>query len=97
MKNLKVPGRNEPWNVLELYQGQNEEETLENLADFFNELSAEFDELEEADIPPTYDREIYEISADSVGEMIRKIKKPKSMVPGDLPPRLVNELSNYCA
>ena len=32
-----------------------------------------------------------------VEEMLRKIKRPKSIVPGDIPPDLVPELAFYCA
>ena len=53
--------------------------------------------MEEADIPTTFDREIVAITPESVELMIRRIKKPKSMVPGDLPPVLVNELAKECS
>ena len=70
--------------MLDLYADKNEEETLETLADYFNSISEEFNELEITDIPTTYDRPIYDLQCSEVEEMLKKIKKPRSMVPGDI-------------
>ena len=63
LKNLNTPNRTVPWNVLQLCPDSTEEEALEYLAGFFNSISDEFTGLEEGDIPVTYDRQIYPISA----------------------------------
>ena len=55
---------------------------MELLADYFNSISSEFVSLEIEDIPTTYDRPLYDITPQNVAEVLRKIKKPKSMVPG---------------
>ena len=36
---------------------------------------------------------MYDLSPSSVEDMLKKIKKPKSMVPGDFPPKLVSTLA----
>ena len=66
-----------------------EEEILESLADYFNEISNEFTSIEEEDLPNTYDREIRGVSVYDVDHMLMKIKKP---VPGDIPPCILPEL-----
>ena len=61
LKHLNKPGTPQNWNIRLLYPEKNEKECLEALADFFNEISGEFVELEEEDIPTTYDRQIVSI------------------------------------
>ena len=80
LKNLNCPSRPSPWNVLQLYQGVSEEVALETLADYFNEISSEFEGLEECDLPTTYDRDIYDISESDILLMLQKIKKPKTFL-----------------
>ena len=63
------------------------------MADFFNSISSEFDAVEETDIPQTFDREIFSVTPGMIASMLAKIKKPKSMVPGDIPPKLVSTLA----
>ena len=64
-------------NVFDLFDNQDEDETLESLAEFFNEISKEFVALEPADIPLTYDRQMMNLEEFAVEDMLRKIKKPR--------------------
>ena len=52
-------------------------------------ISAEFEPLELTDVPQSYDREICSLTPEMVALRIRKMKKPKSTVPGDIPPNLL--------
>ena len=97
MKNLNKPNRPSPWSILDIGGGRDEEEVLEDLADFFNEISSEFVGLDITDIPVTYDRPIYPITEGMIESKIKNIKKPKSTVPGDIPPSIVNEVAAVCA
>ena len=74
-----------------------EEEVLEELVEFYNKISVEFVPLEISDKPNTYDVDMPVISEHQISVMIRKMKKSKSMVPGDIPPCLINSVAKACA
>ena len=74
-----------------------ETEVLEYLADYFNEISSEFSDVKREDIPKTYDRQTTDLTEETVRDMLIKMKKPKSMVPGDIPPSLVGQLASTLA
>ena len=97
LKHINTPNRPKPWNVLDLFPGMDIRAAAEFMADFFNEISGEFKNLEPSDLPKSYDRVVYEITPERVIERVGKIKKPKSMVPGDIPPRLVSRVMNSLA
>ena len=79
--------------VGDLFPDCGEEEVAEKLADHFNKISNEFDGLEEDDIPEAHSLPLPEISATDVEERIKKIKKPKSYVSGDMFPALLNRVA----
>ena len=61
-------------------------------------VSREFDPLEPEQIPLTErDCSLPELQNFEVAARIKKIRKPKSMVPGDIFPCLVTELSDFFA
>ena len=60
-------------------------------------LSREFDPLEPEQIPITNDSNLPELQTYEVAARIRKFRKPKSMVPGDIFPCLMTELSDFFA
>ena len=94
LKNLNCPNKpTKSWSIFEMYAEESELDLLEMLADFFNSISSEFEPVSEVDIPVTYDREILKLDPITIENMLRKIKKPKSMVPGDIPPNLVTILA----
>ena len=64
-------------------------ESMEIMADFFNGISAEFNNLEQSDLPTTCDRSIRYISPSMIVNRVRKMKWPRSMVPGDIPPKIM--------
>ena len=77
--------------------GSSDAEVAELLADFFNRISSEFSALEPADIPVTFDRHLPLLQPWDVAARIKKFKKPKSQIPGDIPPDLVTKFSDQLA
>ena len=85
------------FNVTDLYPGADSKQVAENLAQHFNAISNEFQGLTEDDIPNAPSLSLPLISGGEVAEMLRKFKKPKSMVRGDIFPSLVNLVAEYLA
>ena len=93
LKHLNKPGKPTPWNISDLYTDKSKEEIVEILADFYNKISSEFSDLNPSDLITTFDRPITDISRERIAAKIREARKTKSVVPGDIPPSLLNELS----
>ena len=93
LKNINNEEKPKVWNITEMCPNRPLEETLEELADFFNNVTNEYESVRLEDIPRTFDRPIYALTADMVEERIRKSKKPNSQVPGDFPPQLLTTLA----
>ena len=77
-----------------------DQESIERIANYFSKISQEFpplnvtllpDEIKEKVLTPPNPTELPQLSDLDVYEKIRKSKKPKSQVPGDLPRRIVQE------
>ena len=85
------------YDVRELFPGKNDSEVAEELAKYFNAVSDEFEPLEPAQIPETRGRLIPLLENYEVSARIRKFKKPKSMVRGDVFPQLMTLLSDFFA
>ena len=66
-----------------------EKEAAEEVVEFFNKISLEFQPLKPWEVPTTYKRFLPRLSPEEVKQMLLKTKKPNSMVPGDIFPRLV--------
>ena len=60
-------------------------------------MSQEFNPLEDEDIPSTFGCELPKLELHEVAARIKKFRKPKSMVPGDVFPKLVTLLSDFFA
>ena len=84
-----------PWTINDLFPGHKDGEIAEKVASYFNRIGDEYEPLP-ADYPATDCSQLcpqmYEIAA-----AIRHIRKPKSMVPGDIPPDIVTELADIIA
>lgn len=91
-KAIKLLVSNDPstkkWSPTELFPDKTEGEVAQKGAEFFNAISAEFTPLAKPEAPPELSEEpplLYEIEA-----KLRKIKKPKSNLYGDIDPAVVN-------
>ena len=88
VKNFKSPEKLKEFDVRELCPGKTDLETANEVAAFFNAISAEFRPLSPDQVPFTYHRDLPMLSEDDVSKMIKDAKKPKSMVVGDIFPSL---------
>ena len=96
VKNFSRFERPEQFEVKSLLPGQPDQEAAETLADYFIRISQEFKPLDPGEIPvarPPGSKPLalYEVVARL------KMRKPKSMVPGDIYPQLVTDFSDFFA
>ena len=89
IKNLNTATRPKNFRVMDLFPGREEHVAMESMADFFNQISGDFPALTENDVPVTFDRYLYDITPSMIVERVKNMKRPKSMVPGDVPPKLM--------
>ena len=97
VKNFSKFEKPPQFDVRDLLPGKTDEQAAEELADYFITVSREFEPLQPSDIPvgrPGGGRvlERHEVSA-----RLKKMRKPKSMVPGDIYPQLVGQFSDFLA
>ena len=85
------------FSVRDLRPGKEDGEVAEEVAEYFNKISGEFQPLEPDQIPSTYDRDIPLLTPADVETRLKKCKKPNSMVVGDLFPKLVSPCSPFLA
>ena len=93
-KNVEKP---KAFDIKDLRPGTSEEDIAEEVSAYFNRISNEFSPLEPDQIPMTYDRANAVLTVDDVQMLLRKAKKTKSMVVGDVFPCLVNDCAPYLA
>lgn len=97
-KNIKSFGtaeRPKSFDVRNLRPGVPDEGVANEVAEYFNRISSEFEPLKPWEIPRTYEREIFNITEEMVATRLRTMKKPKSRVEGDIFPQLVGDCANY--
>ena len=78
------------FDVRDLFPGQEDQPVAESLADHFNAISNEFNGLQDTVIPPSAPNSLAMLTPHDVIERLRDFKKPKSMVNGNIFPKLVN-------
>ena len=76
------------FDVRTLKPGASDEAVAEDIADYFNRISAEFEPLDPFQIPSTYQRTLPTLTAFELAEKLRSCKKT-SMVDGDIFPALI--------
>ena len=74
-----------------------DEEAAQRLAEYFNAVSREFDPLSPDQIPVTRPSNHPALCVHEVAKRIKKFRKPKSMVPGDIYPDLMTKFSDFFA
>ena len=97
IKELKGGERPPPWDVRDIAPHLNDDETANQLADYFNAISREFSPLQASGIPESYDAQYVLLQPHEVSKRLRHFKKPKSRVKGDIFPRLVTDYSDLLA
>ena len=96
-KNYMSKQRPVPFDVMNLFPGRSEQDVAELLAVHFNSISNEFEPLERGDVPVTFDNTLPVLLVPDVATRLRRFKKPKSMVRGDLFPCLVTKYADLLA
>ena len=79
------------------FKGMGDEAIAEDLATYFNRISSEFSPLSGDDIPITYGVGLPPLRNYEVASRIRRFRKPKSMVPGDIFPQLMTQFADQFA
>ena len=97
LKNINCPTRPKQWSITDLDHEKQEEEIVEELATYFNSVTEDHPGIDLSKIEKTYDRPIFELTAEMVENKIKTSKKPNSSVPGDIPPKLLNRLAPVVA
>ena len=98
-KNYLSKQRPKPFDVMDmdLFADHCERYAVEHLAGHFNAISSEFSPLSMADIPQTHSKPIKLLEPYQVALRLKKFKKPKSMVRGDIFPDLVTRYADLLA
>ena len=85
VKCLLGKNSNNPWSPTLMYPGLNPEQVADRLAEFFNGISSQYSPLDIGSVPKTFDRELPTLTATDIQDRLKKVKKPTSVVPGDIP------------
>ena len=96
-KNYMSKERPKPFDVSEMFPGRSEREVAELLAAHFNAISSEFEPLAAGDLPSTYDQPVPILQTYEVAIRLKKFKKPKSVVRGDIFPEIVTKYADFLA
>ena len=94
IKRLQKNDASERWTPRVLFPGETDQRIAEKGAEFFNSISQEFDPIPEPARPGTA-RE--EIPVHAIAARLRKIRKPKTQVKGDICSELVTPLADVLA
>ena len=97
VKNFSKFERPAQFNIATILPDKTDKERAELLADYFIKVSREFDPLQPEDIPAKKPPAGKSLSNFEVAARLKKMRKPKSMVPGDIYPLLVTQFSDFFA
>ena len=95
LKDITEAERPAPWSVSHMRPNKTDTEIAEELADFFIEITSNYEPISR--IPSTFPAPFPKLMPHEVAESIRKLKKPKSMIRGDIHPSLVNKNADLLA
>ena len=81
----------------DLLPDKSDNEAAKCLADYSSCVSSKFDPLKPEEIPTTFNKSFPTLQCWEAAKKIKHFRKPKSMVPGDVFPKLVTKLSDFFA
>ena len=84
VKAFSTPEKAQTFNVRTLRPGLSDQAVADDLADYFNRISAKFDPLLPGQIPVARDRALDRLAPHEVAARLKHFRKPKSMVTGDV-------------
>ena len=85
------------WSPKEMFPDSTDEEMADKLADYFNGISMECAPLNLSEIPTTNDRSLPVLAEQKVAEQMRYMRKPNSIVTGNLPTKLYKTYATQLA
>ena len=85
------------FDVRDIYPEEADLTVAEKLADHFNAISSEFDGLAPGNVPDMAPNSLGMLSLEDVVKRLTSFKKPKSMVRGDIFPKLINRAAHVLA
>ena len=97
VRRYKSADKPEVFDVRSLCPGEPDEVVAEKLAEFFNKISMEFTPLEPDQVPHTFARQLPALEVWQVAGRLKHFRKPKSMVRGDIFPKLVTLFADQLA
>ena len=83
-----------PWTVNVMFPNKTDYEIAEEIAKYFNRIGDEYEPLES---PEVNDTGLRTIEPYMIASRLKHCKKPKSRVPGDIPPELISPNSDLLA
>ena len=92
IRGLKDRNKPQEFNVMDLRPNASQADVREELADFFSAISADFSPLDRSILPISC-QEFVNIKPYQIEQRLRKCKKPKSMVDGDIFPDLISPIA----
>lgn len=95
VKSFSSLERPKQFDVRELYDGMTDMEIAEDLAVYFVQVSREFSPLEPEQTLITKGISLPRLQNFEVTTRIKKFRKPKLMVPGNVFPKLVAEMADF--
>ena len=95
VKNYGTSEKPKTFDVRDLRPGKPDRDVADEVAQYFNQISDEFSPLKPWEIPQTYGRDLPKFTPEMVEKRLHEMKKPNSMVEGDIFPKLVNECSGW--
>ena len=72
------------WTPMDLFPGKSRKEAAESMAEFFNNISNEYEPLDLRLIPKTFDSPLPTLTPADIIKEVKDGKKPKSRVEGDI-------------
>ena len=96
--NLKNKTVRPPFSACDLFPGDSEERVAEKTADFFAGIGSDFEPLKEEDAAvPEQTNAFITVSESDITNRLRKCKKPRGMLRGDIWPDMVTEAAPFLA
>ena len=95
VKAFNTPEKPQTFDVRTLRPGLSDKEVADELAEYFNRISCEFDPLAPGQIPSAEGRVFERLAPHQVSARIRRFKKPKLMVRGDVFPAIMTKFSDF--
>ena len=93
VKAFNTPEKPQSFDVRSLRPGATDRAVAEELEEYFNRISSEFEPLREAQIPRGFQRALPVLRPHQVSNRIKFFRKPKSMVTGDV---FLAVLTKFC-